>query len=634
MRLTMSERDLPDRFMMDGFVVDQSALRIVTPTGEVSLEPKVMSVLTELASQAGSVVTRQYLIETVWQVSYGGDESLTRAISILRKTLGDTNGKRNLIETVPRRGYRLMADVKPDAPSSRSPTSSKGDAPPVERAPVEVEPKSNAPRQPRMAVLLVAAGVFAAVVLAGIVWEMTRTTASAPAGNDQARALARFEISPTAELSLAEGMPGFQESLLTTNRLWHAFDLTAKTARYEFLLSAGEQEPGGTYQLVLTQAGMTRALFETEFTAAGMSHEALAERIVVLASHLMRCGEDLISSMSLDSQSDHALLGMLFALCHTNVGSVQGESADQLSARMLERFPNEPGVRALRAVIILSRPDRHWMGQRDIRQPEIQEEARRLLNDARGSMSARQIVEIGDILLAAKQAELAEQEALLSEIGASNWLALGAVSLRNAMLRQAGRLTEAEYLLTVPSAAWPSSTELLGGLAIVQAQRGAYSEAVSTLESALRLRPDSMMLIATRDVLTTFYGDPVEAQEMLKSAPPVVQSCLNAFLDVRMKLKTTLGAECDQQELTQRARSLAIIGEYERAQNLIELFDPAASGVGMVLYYPEFRPLWQDDRMWNVARKFGFVDYWLETETRPDMCYLEAFLELCAEKIR
>ena len=136
MRLTMSERDLPDRFMMDGFVVDQSALRIVTPTGEVSLEPKVMSVLTELASQAGSVVTRQYLIETVWQVSYGGDESLTRAISILRKTLGDTNGKRNLIETVPRRGYRLMADVKPDAPSSRSPTSSKGDAPPVERAPV------------------------------------------------------------------------------------------------------------------------------------------------------------------------------------------------------------------------------------------------------------------------------------------------------------------------------------------------------------------------------------------------------------------------------------------------------------------------------------------------------------------
>ena len=42
----------------------------------------------------------------------------------------------------------------------------------------------------------------------------------------------------------------------------------------------------------------------------------------------------------------------------------------------------------------------------------------------------------------------------------------------------------------------------------------------------------------------------------------------------------------------------------------------------------------EDDRMWNVARKFGFVDYWLETETRPDMCYLEAFLELCAEKIR
>lgn len=634
MRLTMSERDLPDRFMIDGFVVDQSALRIVTPTGEVSLEPKVMAVLTELAMQAGTVVTRQNLIETVWQVSYGGDESLTRAISILRKTFGDINGKRNLIETVPRRGYRLMAVVKPDAPPSGSPPSSKCDAPPVERAPVEVEPKIREPRQSRMAVPFVAAGLLAAVILSGVIWAMMRIPSPAPMMNDQTPALARLEISPATEAALADAAPGFQDGLIAANSVWHAFDLTADMARYEFLLSAHEQDPGDTYQLELTQAGITRALFETELSAAGMSDEAFAERVVILASHLMRCGEDLISAMSLGRQSNEGLLSMLFALCYSNAGSPSREPVDQLSARMLERFPDEPGVEALRAVIILSRPDQHWMGQRDIRQPEIQEEARRLLDDARDSEAAYEIVEMGDILLAAKQADLVEQEALLSEIGASNWLGLGAVSLRNAMLRQAGRLTEAEYLLTVASAAWPSSTELMGGLAVVQAQRGAFDAADETLVKALRVSPDNTILQSTRDILTTLYGDPDAARIAIQAAPPPVQACLNAFLDVRQGLQAELGSECDQQDLTLRARSLAILGDYERALKLIELFDPSAPGVGMVLHYTEFHPLWQDDRMWDVARTFGFVDYWLETETRPDMCYLEAFLELCAEKIR
>ena len=80
--------------------------RILGPTGESHLEPRVMDVLCAMAANAGEVMSRETLIDEVWQVEYGGDESLTRAISILRKSLGA-----GCIETIAKRGYRLTASV-------------------------------------------------------------------------------------------------------------------------------------------------------------------------------------------------------------------------------------------------------------------------------------------------------------------------------------------------------------------------------------------------------------------------------------------------------------------------------------------------------------------------------------------
>lgn len=74
------------------------------------LEPKVCDVLCRLAREPGAVVSRETLLDDVWGKSFGADESLTRAISVLRKTFkGDA--ERLYIETVPKRGYRLVAPV-------------------------------------------------------------------------------------------------------------------------------------------------------------------------------------------------------------------------------------------------------------------------------------------------------------------------------------------------------------------------------------------------------------------------------------------------------------------------------------------------------------------------------------------
>ncbi len=83
----------------------------------VSLEPKVMDVCCMLASRGGEVVSRDDLIDQVWAVKFGSDESLTRAIYILRRALSHMSGHDTPIETISKKGYRLAVSVMPLASS-------------------------------------------------------------------------------------------------------------------------------------------------------------------------------------------------------------------------------------------------------------------------------------------------------------------------------------------------------------------------------------------------------------------------------------------------------------------------------------------------------------------------------------
>jgi TolB-like protein/DNA-binding winged helix-turn-helix (wHTH) protein len=95
--------------------IDPDTGLIKSRSGETVLEPKVMAVLVLLARHAGKVVSRQKLIDAVWGTFYGGDESLTRAISLLRKAFGGSHGVGSIIETIPKRGYRLIGNVNATA---------------------------------------------------------------------------------------------------------------------------------------------------------------------------------------------------------------------------------------------------------------------------------------------------------------------------------------------------------------------------------------------------------------------------------------------------------------------------------------------------------------------------------------
>jgi DNA-binding winged helix-turn-helix (wHTH) protein/tetratricopeptide (TPR) repeat protein len=89
------------------------ALRVLTKDGEViSLGNKAAEVLRFLLHNAGNLVGKEELMTEVWPNSFVEESNLTQNIFTLRKVLGDDRVSARYIETVPRRGYRFVAQVR------------------------------------------------------------------------------------------------------------------------------------------------------------------------------------------------------------------------------------------------------------------------------------------------------------------------------------------------------------------------------------------------------------------------------------------------------------------------------------------------------------------------------------------
>ncbi len=118
-----------DDFWLGEGLVQPSLNRIRLNEVVYQMEPRVMRVLLCLAEQQGNVVSRDALLNVVWQDVVVTDDPLNRAISELRKVFGDTPRDPTYIETIRTVGYRLIAPVKPAsatktaAPVGRSPVS-------------------------------------------------------------------------------------------------------------------------------------------------------------------------------------------------------------------------------------------------------------------------------------------------------------------------------------------------------------------------------------------------------------------------------------------------------------------------------------------------------------------------------
>jgi DNA-binding winged helix-turn-helix (wHTH) protein len=149
-----------DAFELDGLSVEPRDGTISGPAARVRVDPQVMAVLVLLFHSANRVVSREALLEKVWPGRVVGDDALNRCIYQLRQHLSEAGGSgayRSLIETLPKRGYRLQVG-EPIADCT------------------SIEPANPIPWK-LFASLLLAIGV---VVIGGTIWFEDRPAVSAP----------------------------------------------------------------------------------------------------------------------------------------------------------------------------------------------------------------------------------------------------------------------------------------------------------------------------------------------------------------------------------------------------------------------------------------------------------------------
>jgi DNA-binding winged helix-turn-helix (wHTH) protein len=78
----------------------------------IKVEPILMAVLVRLVLANGSIVSRAFLLENIWMNYEGGEDGLNQAISKLRKIFDDDPKAPKVIETIPKKGYRIIAPIE------------------------------------------------------------------------------------------------------------------------------------------------------------------------------------------------------------------------------------------------------------------------------------------------------------------------------------------------------------------------------------------------------------------------------------------------------------------------------------------------------------------------------------------
>jgi DNA-binding winged helix-turn-helix (wHTH) protein/TolB-like protein/tetratricopeptide (TPR) repeat protein len=114
------------------WALDVGSQRLTRGDESHALDPKALSVLVHLIDRAPEVVSRQGLIERTWPDVVVGDNVLDQAVAQLRRVLGDDARHPTYIETLPKRGYRLVASLKgpasPARPASEGRAVDRGDS--------------------------------------------------------------------------------------------------------------------------------------------------------------------------------------------------------------------------------------------------------------------------------------------------------------------------------------------------------------------------------------------------------------------------------------------------------------------------------------------------------------------------
>jgi DNA-binding winged helix-turn-helix (wHTH) protein len=112
-------------FRLGDWLVQPNLNRLSSDEKVVQIEPKLMDVLVFLATKAGEVVSKNDITDAVWPDVFITESVITRSIAGLRRAFGDDAKSPLYIETISKRGYRLIAEVAYETQHREAPMLSR-----------------------------------------------------------------------------------------------------------------------------------------------------------------------------------------------------------------------------------------------------------------------------------------------------------------------------------------------------------------------------------------------------------------------------------------------------------------------------------------------------------------------------
>lgn len=103
---------LPHYFEFGPFRLDLTERSLSCNGKLLQITPKAFETLLVLVQNAGRVVDKKEILQEVWPETFVGEATLAQNISTLRRVLGENSKQGQYIQTVTKRGYRLVADVR------------------------------------------------------------------------------------------------------------------------------------------------------------------------------------------------------------------------------------------------------------------------------------------------------------------------------------------------------------------------------------------------------------------------------------------------------------------------------------------------------------------------------------------
>jgi Tol biopolymer transport system component/DNA-binding winged helix-turn-helix (wHTH) protein len=128
----MKDRSAP-RYRFDDFELDVQNLRLTAGGDDCSLEPKSFRLLQFLIENHGRTVPKDEIVAAVWPDTFVSDNSITRAVTQIRKALHDDAREPKYIETVPTVGYRFIGPYEEEGSPVATPNALTGQRNPALR---------------------------------------------------------------------------------------------------------------------------------------------------------------------------------------------------------------------------------------------------------------------------------------------------------------------------------------------------------------------------------------------------------------------------------------------------------------------------------------------------------------------